>query len=534
MMQLASVCSLAMLTFIAYWETLAADFLNWDDFNYVVHNPLVNSINAETLTGMFGFYEGNWTPLTWLSHALVYQMVGPAPFGHHLVNVTLHCGNTILIFIVATRLFKLAGTIPAINLAAGVAALWFGLHPQHVEAVAWVSARKDVLAVFFALLTVQCYLWYFTAYTAKKRITAYIMTMGCLALALMAKPTVLVLPMMLWLMDVYLLKSPVNQLKYRVLDKIPLLLLSGVVAILAWLAQQQGGALTAVAVLTVTERLTNAAHNIVFYVTKWLVPTAFLPVYPLSREVQSGSIIAVLFITVLCGYAAYKKYWTELSVWLSYVIAILPVAGIVQFGGHAAADRFAYLPTLPFYLVAGAGVARLFKHNSVVVKGGLMLIIVCITVFLFQMTRVQTSIWNNDLTLWQYTVTFSPTNTIAHANLGLAYLHRGDNELALSHYQQALAESAKKRLFYDVGRWYFQMGVAHLRLYHWSEALYYFNVVLAHSLDSGHNPAIVLYYIGFIYVNQQLWIPAKTALTLALTLNPRDERSRELLKRLSE
>ncbi|OQW95982.1 MAG: hypothetical protein BWK79_00480 [Beggiatoa sp. IS2] len=521
------------MTFLAYQETLLGTFLNWDDLNYVVRNPHIK--NWENVGWIFTFYEGNWTPLSWLSHALAYTVFGLDPWGHHLINVILHCVNTVLVFVLATILFKLSTTTKFTLLAASLTALLFGLHPQHVEAVAWISARKDVLSLFFILLTLLSYLLYYAARTVKIRFFTYVIALLSFTLALMAKPTAMMLPFILLLLDSYLLKSTPTRRLYRdiLLEKIPFLLLSLTVASFAWIAQQQSDTFTSVGVFTTTERLANAAQNAFFYPAKWLLPTAFLPIYPLSREFHLIPIAMTLLITVLCGYAWYKKHFVWLLSWLSYLLAVAPVLGIVQFGGHAAADRFAYFPTLPFYFLAGASVTILsIKPYQQILRAGFAIAVLLITIFLFQMTKAQNFIWNNDLTLWQYTVAFSPDNAIAQANLGSAYLQRGENELALSHYQQALAESAKKRLFYDVGRLYFQIGIAHLKLSHWSDALYHFNYLLVYALDSGQDQEVVLYYVGFIYAEQGLLVPARMALSIALTLNPNHAPSQKLLNNI--
>ena len=546
-----------LITFVAYGETLQHALLNWDDQYYVTHNPYITELNWENIQKMFAFYQGNWTPLTWLSHAFVYAGFNLEPWGHHLANVVLHCINTLLVFLLTMVLIAVLQTeqrqfapFADLNnptlLAAGMTALLFGIHPQHVEAVAWVSARKDVLSQCFMLSTLLCYLFYAAAQTSKTRGFWYLLTLLGFILALLAKPIAIMLPFILILLDIYPLKRTLLTQKIHIfikwdlsqtqlLEKIPFFLLSVISLLITTTAQHQGGALTSFAVFGINERLFNAANNSIFYLYKLVFPIILSPLYPLSRELNFLPLVTFLLITSVCGYAWYKQrhYW--LAAWLFYLIALFPVLGFIQFGAHATADRFAYFPTLPFYFLIGIGFSNCYYssyvRDKVSIKMMLLMLGLGLNLGLFHLTKQQAAIWRNDLTLWHYAVLYQPNNAIAQTNLGHAYLRQGHYEKALTCYHLAISASAKQKLFYEAGELFYSMGIAYLKLGQFSNALNSFNFLRENNLEIDQMD-MLYYYQGWLYHKQGRWREARLSLEKALVINPKHELSKSLLEKI--
>lgn len=492
----------------------------------------------ENFQAFFSFYQGNWTPLTWFFHALTYAVVGLEPWGHHGINILLHCFNTLWLFILALQVITIPSTTTTKQQAlftASLIALWFGLHPQHVEAVAWAAASKDVLSLFFILATFVFYLFSFQ--NQKFRMKGYLLALFCFSLALLSKPIAMTVPLILLLLDVYPLqrfsftgikKEPYGPI---LLEKIPFFLLGGISFLITVFAQYEGGAITELSVFGVNERLLNAANSIILYLSKLFFPVFLSPMYPLSKELSLFPVVAIFLITGLCIYGGYKKqdYW--LVAWLFYLVTLLPVLGLIQIGGHASADRFAYLPTLPFYFLAGIGITKLFYLIQFFNKLVLLIFLAAISSGLFHLTRQQTLIWKNDLTLWNYAAFYAPDSSLIQGNLGHSYLAQGDYQKALQQYQLALAQ-AEQRMYYDIGAVYYHSAVAKLKLGQYQEALAIFNDIVTHHRSVGQPFEVIYYQIAWIYTQLSFVTRAKSALHQALTMNPQYQVAKDLLMQL--
>ncbi len=539
---------ISLITFSAYQPAINGEFLQWDDKSYVIHNAHIKSLDWQNIKNILSyFYLGNWTPITMLSHSITYAIFGLDAWGHHLVNVILHSLNTLWVFLLALLLLPLImqstpslfKTPHRMLLAASIIALGFGLHPQHVESVAWISARKDVLSFFFTIPMFGFYLFYCKSEQA--RIKWYVLTFIFFTFALMSKPIAMTLPLILLLFDVYPLQRTIligtqttNHWKTLLLEKVPFFLLSGIFLILTMIAQRDAGAVTELSVFGTTERLLNAANGMIFYISKFLFPIFLSPLYPLSKELSFTPVIVVIFITALCGYSWSKKQYFWLMIWLFYFITLSPVLGFVQVGAQAAADRYTYLPTLPFFFLVGVGLVKILDLKIKFIKLSTVMLVIVIGFGLFHLTRQQSLIWKNDLTLWNYTALYVPDSPLVQANLGHSYLIYGNYEKALEHYQLALPTHSKGRIYYDIGGVYHNAAVAYLKLNRLQEALFHFNVVVNNNLDIGHAYDVVYYQIGWIHAQLGHENDAKIALAKALEINPQHQQAKDLLTRLNQ
>jgi Tfp pilus assembly protein PilF len=457
-----------LLTLIVYTPTLKNDFVNWDDGRYVYENANIQSLNSKSLYWMLtSFHTGNWHPLTWLSHAIDYALWGLNPFGHHLTNIIMHGLNTLLVLFLVIRLmikgkeadgmvssFKMSFSISTQALiVAGVTALLFGLHPLHVESVAWVAERKELLCTFFVLLSILSYLLYVSSVVTRHRWIWFITCLLLFILALMSKPMAITLPLILLLLDIYplnrLLHSPVRRLSI-VWEKIPFFILIIVSSIVTIVAQHSWRAFRNLEQLNLDTRLLNALRALVFYLEKIMVPIKLVPFYPYPTHIHwldlqyLLSALLVLAITGCCLWMVKRRNYLLFTVWSFYVFTLLPVLGIIQVGGQAAADRYTYLPSLSIFLLIAVGVSWVFKRGALIkqkfILGGLVLVIICIFIFLGRLTIRQIRIWRNPEILWSFIINSFPGMVpIAHNNLGNTYDKMGRFNEAISEYKKALA-----------------------------------------------------------------------------------------------
>ena len=363
----------SLLTFLVYLSCLHNKFVLWDDNRYVYENPHIHPLNLAFFKwAFFDFYEANWHPLTWVSHALDYAVWGLNPMGHHLTNNILHAVNTFIVVILVAKLLEAWRPSRQQNpplrpsekgsylIIAAVTGLLFGLHPLHVESVAWVSERKDLLCAMFFLLSIL-------AYTNKH----YILVLFLFALALLSKPMAVSLPAVLLILDWHPFNriSSMKSFLSALLEKLPLIALSLISSVLTVLAQKAGGALRTFDVIPLSVRVLVATESLMSYLWKMILPMNLTPYYPYPKNISLLSeecllsVILVFGITAACIVMAKKqKLW--LAVWGYYVITLLPVIGIVQVGIQAMADRYTYLPSLGPFLITGLGVAWVFKKTE--------------------------------------------------------------------------------------------------------------------------------------------------------------------------
>ena len=446
---------------------LKNNFVNLDDGAYVYENRHIHSLSLQSARWMLTtFYAANWHPLAWLSHAVDYAFFGLNPRGHHLTSIVLHGLNTLLVFLLSIQVMLKAKapnhlppfsafTAPAQLLIAGCgASLLFGVHPVHVESVAWVAERKDVLCAFFFILTLCSYLFYVSSDDAKIRRVWFTVCLLLAAAALTAKPMAVTLPAVLLVLDMYPLRrinlSQAAGGNLRVVaEKIPFLLLSFISSVLTILAQHAGGAFESLEKLPLYFRMVHAMHVPLFYLAKMIWPAGLVPYYAFPKVITTAKIvyygiscILTLSITGWCLGQWKRDKPLFFVAWAYYLIMLLPVAGIMQVGGQAAADRYTYLPSLSIFLLTGVGVAGLFTkcagRKNLIVGGGVVAFLICAA--LGQRTITQIAVWRDSESLWRHVIrTFPGRVPIAHNNLGVLYDDRGLHDQALEEYKKALA-----------------------------------------------------------------------------------------------
>ena len=473
---------IALVTFAVYLHALQNDFVALDDDAYVFDNLHIRSFDLSFLRWAFlDFYASNWHPLTWMSHALDYALWGLNPMGHHLTNIILHAVNTFIVVVLAMRLREaLTWTAeqkrPAailhertVLITGGVTGILFGLHPLHVESVAWVAERKDLLCAFFFMLSIMAYT------NAVRRIGhgaerirlapgALLSALCFFILALLSKPMAVTLPVVLLILDWY----PFNRIhslktfRSSLVEKLPFMALSLMSSILTMLAQGAGRAVVPIAFVPLSIRLLVAAKSLVSYLWKMVVPSDLVPFYPYpgNASLLSGeyllAVACVVAITVTCSVIAKKqKLW--LSGWGYYVVTLLPVIGIVQVGGQAMADRYTYLPGLGPFLIVGCAAAWLFDRMNASKKRWIPAVrvigvaaMVLASVLLAYLTFQQIGVWKNSLVILNYILAKEPHNS-PHVYLyrGMALEKAGKLERALEDYNQAIALDPSYSEAYD-------------------------------------------------------------------------------------
>jgi protein O-mannosyl-transferase len=451
------LAAVGILTLVVYAGVLNNGFLYWDDHSYVSDNPHIQQITLANLKWMLLEHRvGNWHPLTWLSHAVDYALWSDNPGPHHILSVVLHLTNSLLVFYLAIQLqvsgkaekFS-SGYLPdRIVLSALLAATLFAIHPQHVESVAWLAERKDVLCAFFYLLTMVFYLRRGAVSPRDGRMTLPLLWFF---MALMSKSMAVTLPVALLLLDVY----PLQRLRMEtwrsslgplLKEKASFFLLAVAVVVITLITQDVAPAADG----DLSLRFWNALNSLFLYPTKWLVPVGLSPFYPYPDWVSAPNLFAFcllltfLGVTLFCVHQAYRDrpYW--LVGWLYYLVTILPVIGLVKVGEQAAADRYTYLPMVVFYLAAGILLSRLTgRFADTPAKSTIIAGAVLIYGGLLGITSVrQIPLWHDDEILWSSVITRYPgMAAVAYNNLGNVYFRSGDLAQAVSLYQTGLKVS---------------------------------------------------------------------------------------------
>ena len=460
----AGALAVFLLALLAYLPSMQNGFVNWDDNEYVYENTRLFSLHFKSLRWMITSLDAhNWHPFTWLSHAVDCTLWGLNPRGHHSTNVLLHAFNTLLVYLLIIRMLlaktgrntqhSAKGTGQThIFIVALMTALLFGLHPLHVESVAWISERKDLLCAFFSLLCLSAYLSYVAADAGRQKATWFITSILLFLFALMSKPMAVTIPAILFLLDIY----PLGRLQqfsgrlFRILpEKVPFIIMSLGSAVITLIAQSDG-AVRGLDQFPMQVRVMNAFRSLIFYLKQMLWPETLVPFYPFPSGLRWFSIehalsaAAVAFIFCICFWMVKRGRYLPGIVWAYYVITLLPVIGIIQVGKQAAADRYTYLPSIGIFLLAGLGVAWVYgkiiaRKRGTVWAGLLLAGIAAGLIGLGQKTLEQIHVWQSSETLWKHVISVFPhTVPIAHNNLGLYYSRQGRLDEALSHYQKAV------------------------------------------------------------------------------------------------
>lgn len=445
------VClGLIAIVWLVFGQTLGHDFVNFDDHVYVYQNPRISQ--GFTLDGVIGVFAHpharNWHPLTSISHMLDCQLFGLSAGGHHFTNVLIHTIAVLLLFLV---FHQMTG---AFWQSAFVASL-FAIHPLHVESVAWISERKDVLSADFFMLT----LWAYLRYARGPSVGRYVVVVFFLGLGLMSKPMLVTLPFVLLLLDYWPLhrftklssafaKATAGQaavshqwpvLRTLVKEKIPLFALSALSCVATLLAQRHEPA--AIDQLPFMWRLNNALMSYLAYVWQLFWPIRLAVFYPHpNNQLLFWQVMLAMMFLVVCSLSAIllrKQFPYILTGWFWYVGMLVPVIGLVQVGEQARADRYTYLPQIGLYVMiawAVADLARPYRNHRIVLAVAAPAVIAALSFRAF----AQTSYWKNSKTLWTHALAVTSDNDVAHNNLGYLSLQRGELDEAISHFSTAL------------------------------------------------------------------------------------------------
>lgn len=431
----------------------------WDDVLNFVDNPAYRGLGRAQLAWMLTTtHMGHWVPLTWATLGADYLWWGLDPCGYHLGNVVLHAATAVAVYLVSSRLLGMAGAPGAAGAGTGqrvgaaVAALLFAVHPLRVESVAWATERRDVLSGLFFVLAVACHLRRFERDPARPVRPWYWLSFACFVLAVLSKAITVTLPAVLLVLDVYPLgrlrrrpgaPGPVRRALALLAEKLPFVAVALAAGSMAILAAARGGELRGVSEVDVLDRGAIALHAVAFYLWKTAVPVALAPLYELPTRLEglrppaAASGLVVLALTALAVLAR-RRLPALGAAWIAYLVLVLPVSGLLQNGFQSAADRYTYLPSLPWAVLAGAGLDTAWRRWPGWPRRALLAAALVASVSLAAMTARQVAVWRSPESLWRHALA-TTESSIAHYNLGVVLTDRGQPADAIPHYRRALA-----------------------------------------------------------------------------------------------
>jgi tetratricopeptide (TPR) repeat protein len=424
---------LLVATFAVYLQLDRADFVNYDDQGYVYENAHVRAgLTLENLRWSLTAVEvGNWAPVTLLSHMLDCQLFGMESGMHHLVSVLIHILSTLLLFAVLKRATRQ-------RWPSAFVAFLFALHPLHVESVAWISERKDVLSACFCFLALYAYVRYTEAPSPRR----YLLVVAPFCLGLMSKAMLVTFPFTLLLFDLW----PLRRFKFPdvLREKIPLFALSAIAAAGTYIAQKSSGAFS---VVSLGLRVENALTSYIAYIAQMFYPARLAALYPYPEAIPLWQALAALTILVGVSAAAVYTWRTRpylASGWFWYVGMMVPVIGFVQVGAQARADRYTYLPLIGLFWIVAWGAADLLQNQPqlkpVVASTAIICCLACTA-----LSWKQTEYWQNGVALFQHAMDVTQNNYWAAFNLGEAHylvgnrlMNSGRGSEAISQFKDAL------------------------------------------------------------------------------------------------
>ncbi len=468
-MVLFSGC-VALVTLFAYLPALGNSFVNWDDDVYVYNNTFIKSFNTEFVRWAFSqFYASNWHPLTWMSHALDYAIWGLNPFGHHLPSVVIHVCNTFLVVLLSFRLLQgraystgaQTAAVPShgfqarLLFSAALTGLLFGIHPLHVESVAWVAERKDVLCAFFFLLSILFYLRYIESRLSPAPVGVrayghYLFSFLFFFLAILSKPMAVTLPVILLIIDWFPLERLSREpLRRILLEKTPFVVISLASSVITIMAQRSENSIASLRAIPWTDRIAVSLQSTFLYLVKIFFPFGLRPLYSYSPSVDPWSYeyllpaLIVFVATIGCGILAKMKREAFLAAWGSYIVMLVPVIGILQVGSQSMADRYTYLPTIGIFMLMSSGLSSLLGRMEgawkTAARGVAGIALLAAILSLISLTKNQIGIWKDSGTLWIPVVEAEPQNADAWNHLAVHYLDLKSYDRAEGYARTALA-----------------------------------------------------------------------------------------------
>lgn len=479
-----TVClSLVLSVLIVYGQLPFFDFVFFDDHVYVTEKPQVLAgLASDSLLWAFSATDaGFWHPLTWISLMLDHELWGLNPGGYHLTNLLLHIVATLLLF---SGLQRMTGSL----VRSGFVAVLFALHPLHVESVAWIAERKDVLAAVFWMLSLLLY----ARYVEKPGRLRYGLVLLSFLLGLMAKPMVVTLPFMMLLFDLWPLKRlSAGNWKPLIVEKIPMLLMGAAVGVVTVLTEQQIGALKSLAEFPFLSRLSNAIVAYGFYLYKMVWPVNLSVHYPHPGSwplwLVSVSLPGLGVITIF-SLKRFKSQPYFVVGWLWYLISLLPVIGLIQIGSHAFADRYTYLPLIGVFIGVVWGLGALAEKRKAL-RLPFCLIGIAVVIVLSAVSVQQVRHWQNAESLFRQAISATSNNYLAYNNLGAALSRQGRQQEAIPCFEKALS------LRPDYIEALFNKGAALAGQGQYAEALPMYGRVLAlnPNFAEAHNNAAIVY-----------------------------------------
>jgi protein O-mannosyl-transferase len=444
---LFSIFLLIVLALGVYSRVSKFEFVSYDDNEYVTQNEHVASglTPANIQWAFTNSFVSNWHPLTWISHMIDVEIHGLNPGGHHVTNLLIHILNTILLFIILFRMTQAWGQ------SLFVAAV-FAVHPLHVESVAWISERKDLLSLFFMLLAS----WAYISYTKKPGLKRYIISILLFICGLMSKQMLMTFPFILLLLDYWPLgrinkdeqkeKVTFASIKKLFVEKIPFFVLSIASGVIVVLTQSGGGAIGTLSAYPILSRLSNAILAYQSYLVKTFWPAGLSVHYPYEKSPHILSVLIALFLLVTISFFA-ARFWQKAPYfivgWLWYGVTLIPVIGLVQIGQQSRADRYTYIPLIGLLMIVGWGLPNLLYlskelRQRPLVKSALAGVAAITIVLLVLAARSQAEYWKSSESLFRHSLAVTTGNAVMHSKLALCLMDQGRLEEAIMQYEESL------------------------------------------------------------------------------------------------
>jgi len=417
-----------------YCQVRSYGFVSFDDQEYVVENDWIasGSILERIDWAVTAAYSANWHPLTWASHMLDVQWFGLAAGEHHLHNLLLHAGNSLLLFFVLMRM-------TGCRWRSGFVAAMFAIHPINVETVAWVSQRKSLLSTLFMMLM----FWFYAGYVQHKRRSDYGWAFLWFVMGLLSKPMIVTAPFVLLLLDYWPFgRLAIKEKAYSRLlwEKLPFFLAAIIICFVTLWAQRSAGALAPLTFVAMGERFANVVVAYVRYIAHMVWPFHLSVFYPLQRAIPSWKIIgalSVLGIATIVSFRQSRRQGAIIVGWLWFLGTLVPVIGLVQVGSQSMADRYAYIPMIGLFIMMAWAIPD-FTARDPVKRMWICSGVVALVVGLMVLSWGQTRYWQNSATLFRRVVCVTPESAMGHYNLALSLENKGELAPAIDHYREAI------------------------------------------------------------------------------------------------
>jgi tetratricopeptide (TPR) repeat protein len=474
--------ALILSTLLVFLQVRNFDFTGYDDNSYIYENPhVLKGITADSIIWAFTTsHTGYWHPLTWLSLMLDCQIFGAKPGPIHLVNVAFHIINTLLLFAIFSRMT--ARIWPSAFVAAA-----FALHPMHVESVAWIAERKDVLSTLFFLLTLFAYV----NYVRRRGLFRYLLTLLLFVFGILAKPMIVILPFVLLLLDYWPLNrftaehaetaeknnkinsacsavSAVRLPVWLIVEKIPFFVFAAVLGVITFLAQRNVGTVASIDILPLQDRLSNVFLSYARYIGKFFVPQNLAVFYPSDIHIIKPWQVAMcilLFIAITILVILFGRSRRYLPVgWFWFVGTLVPVIGLVQVGAQAYADRYTYIPYIGLFIMIGWGLPDFLSkwpQRKIILGPAMIIVLATLGILAHQ----QVGFWKNSITLFSRAIEVTQNNVVAYDELGNAYVRLGRYQDAIESYKRSI------KIKPDYAESHYNLGVSYLKIGKYQDAL---------------------------------------------------------------